>query len=110
MQAALSNYRQSPRKVRLLADLIRGRKASEALSQLSLLPKCASGPVSKLITSALANAKALVPAGELERLVIKDITVDGGQTLKRFRPRARGRANQILKRTSHIKVLLAVKK
>lgn len=110
MQAVLNNYRQSPRKVRLLADLVRGRKASEALMQLSLLPKRAAAPVSKLISSALSNAKASVSATELEHLVVKDITVDGGPTLKRFRPRARGRAAQILKRTSHVKVLLAVKK
>jgi large subunit ribosomal protein L22 len=109
MQASLHNYRQSPRKVRLLADLVRGRRASEALTQLTLLPKRAAAPVAKLINSALANAKSLVPAEQLERLVVKSIEVNGGTPLKRFRPRARGRAAQILKRTSHVTVSLAVK-
>jgi len=102
--AQLNNYRQAPRKVRLLADLVRGKSASTALGLLSVLPKPASEPVSKLIRSAVANADA-----KAEDLYISRIEVNGGVVLKRSMPRARGRAAQILKRTSHISLSLSKK-
>ncbi|HEY6021331.1 MAG TPA: 50S ribosomal protein L22 [Candidatus Paceibacterota bacterium] len=95
--AKLTNYRQAPRKVRLLADLVRGKSVDRALAQLAMLPKRASEPVSKLIQSAVANSG--MAANEL---YISEIQVNGGIVFKRHMPRARGRASQILKRTSHI--------
>jgi large subunit ribosomal protein L22 len=103
--ATLSNYRQAPRKVRLIADLVRGKSAEHALALLSMLPKRGSEPMIKLIKSAIANAKE-TPASEL---YISSIQVNGGIVFKRSMPRARGRAAQILKRTSHITLSLAKK-
>ncbi len=103
--ATLSNYRQAPRKVRLIADLVRGKSAEHALSLLSMLPKRGSEPMQKLIKSAVSNAKD-IPAAEL---YISKIEVNGGTVFKRSMPRARGRAFQILKRTSHITLSLARK-
>lgn len=100
--AKLTNYRQAPRKVRLIADLVRGKSAERALALLSVLPKRGSEPMAKLIKSAIANAKD-VPAAEL---YISKIEVNGGIVFKRSMPRARGRASQILKRTSHVTVSL----
>lgn len=103
--AKLSNYRQAPRKVRLVADLIRGKSAGEAIATLSTLPKRASLPMEKLVRSAIANA---AQAGESQpmTMVISRIEVNEGTVLKRFMPRARGRAAQILKRSSHINLTL----
>ncbi|MDE2071226.1 MAG: 50S ribosomal protein L22 [Patescibacteria group bacterium] len=103
--AQLKNYRQSPRKVRLVADLVRGKSAARALDILGALPKRASDPMATLIKSAVANA-AGVPASEL---YIERIEVNGGIVFKRMMPRARGRAAQILKRTSHVTIALAKK-
>ncbi len=102
--ASLTNYRQAPRKVRLLADLVRGKSADRALNLLANLPKRASDPMAKLIKSAVANAK--VPAAEL---YIAKIEVNGGLVFKRSMPRARGRASAIRKKTSHITLALAQK-
>jgi large subunit ribosomal protein L22 len=102
--AKLTNYRQAPRKVRLLADLVRGKSVDRALAQLTMLPKRASEPVIKLINSAVANSG--VAATEL---YISEIQVNGGVVFKRSMPRARGRASQILKRTSHITLALSKK-
>lgn len=102
MKAALSNYRQSPRKVRLVAGLVKGKSVPAALEQLRFLPRRASAPLAKLIKSAVANAG--VEAGGL---VIGELRVDKGPTLRRSRPRARGSAFRINKRTSH--VLLSLK-
>jgi large subunit ribosomal protein L22 len=99
--AKLSNYRQSPRKVRLIADLVRGKSAERALRTLATLPKRGAEPMAKLIRSAIANAKA--PASEL---YISGIQVNGGIVFKRFRPRARGRASAIRKKTSHVTLAL----
>jgi large subunit ribosomal protein L22 len=107
MKAVLKNYRQSPRKVRLLADLVRGKRVPQALQALSFMNKRASEPVTKLIQSAAANAKQ--KGEDVEKLFIKSIAVDKGIVLKRFMPRARGSAAQILKRTSHIVVELGSK-
>lgn len=103
--AKLTNYRQAPRKVRLIADLVRGKSAEHALALLSMLPKRGAEPMAKLIKSAIANAKDLSAAD----LYIASIQVNGGVVLKRSMPRARGRAAQILKRTSHVTLSLAQK-
>ena len=109
MKASLKNYRQSPRKVRLVADLVRGKKVSQALLELDFLPKRASEVMTKLIASATANAENNFKVKQ-EDLVIKEISVDQGVTLKRYRPRARGVAKRINKRTSNIDLSLAVEK
>ncbi len=103
--AKLSNYRQAPRKVRLLADLVRGKSATRALALLSVLPKRASEPMAKLIRSAVNNAKD----ASADDLVISKIAVNGGIVFKRSMPRARGRAFPIKKRTSHITLELTRK-
>jgi large subunit ribosomal protein L22 len=109
MKAVLKNYRQSPRKVRLVANLVRGKKAHESLSLLKFTPKRASETISKLIESAVANA---VHGGGKKKddLFVKSITVNQGFILKRLRPRARGQASRIRKRTAHIAVVLGEKK
>ncbi len=103
-KAKLSTYRQSPRKVRLVAGLVRGKKVADALTILSFTPKRSALPIQKLLASALANAKNLSLAEE--NLVIKEIKVDEGPILYRRRPRSRGMANPIRKRTSHVSVTL----
>ncbi len=95
--------RVTPMKARRVVDLIRGRSAREALAVLEFAPQTASAPVSKVLASAMANAEnnlALDP----DTLVVSRAFVDEGPTLKRFRPRAQGRAYRIRKRTSHITV------
>ncbi|MCA9352934.1 50S ribosomal protein L22 [Patescibacteria group bacterium] len=109
MKASLKNYRQSPRKVRLVADLIRGKNVHDALTELKFLPKRASEVMTKLIASAVANAENNFKVQQ-DDLVVKDVSVDQGITLKRYRPRARGVAKRINKRTSNINVSLEVKK
>lgn len=96
----------APRKVRLVVDLVRGLPVAEALQRLAFLQKDASLPVRKLIESAIANAEHNF---KLDRstLVVKSIAADGGATLKRWRPRAHGRAAPIRKRTTHITLVLA---
>lgn len=107
MKAVLKNYRQSPRKVRLIADLVRGKKAQEALTILKFVDKRASGPFAKVIASAVANAKD--QGKNVDKLFIKRVAVDKGTVLKRFMPRARGSASRINKRNSHISVELGEK-
>ncbi len=106
--ASLTNYRQSPRKVRLVADLVRGKTVERALAVLGVLPKRASEPMAKLIKSAAANAQSNGKAegASASDLVISRIEVNGGVVFKRSMPRARGRAAQILKRTSHVTLAL----
>jgi large subunit ribosomal protein L22 len=108
MKAILKNYRQSPRKVRLIADLVRGKKATEALTVLQFVDKRAAGPFSKLIKSAIANAKQ--QGAKEESLFIKAVAVNKAPTYKRFMPRARGSASRINKRNSHLSVELGEKK
>ena len=103
-QAKLTGYRQSPRKVRLVADFARGKKVEEVLVQLDFLGKRAGKGVKKLIASAVANAKEKGHSGE--GLVVKEIRVDDGPTMFRREYRAQGRSNVIRKRTSHIQVAL----
>ena len=107
MKAELHNYRQSPRKVRMVANLIKGKTANEALATLSYLPKRASGPIKILIESAVANAKnnnGIVSADSLE---VKNIEVGSGFTMKRMMPGSRGRGFTIRKKTSRVYVTLA---
>lgn len=106
--AELNNYRQSPRKVRLVADSVRGKKVSVALTTLSFVPKRAAEPVKKLIESAVANAKHNFKLNP-EDLYIKSIVVDPGFVMKRWMPKWRGTAHPIRKRTSHVKVVLATR-
>ena len=108
MKAILKNYRQSPRKVRLLADLVRGKSTADALTTLRFVDKRAAGPFTKVIESAVANAKQ--QGADLEKLFVKSVQVNKAATLKRFMPRARGSASRINKRNSHISVELGQKK
>jgi len=107
MKAILKNYRQSPRKVRLVADVVRGKKVTDALNALQFVEKRAAEPFAKVIQSALANATQA--GADTTKLVVKKVSVDKGTTLKRFMPRARGSASRINKRSSHITVELGVK-
>lgn len=104
-RAKLRYLRMSPRKVRLLVDLIRGLHVQDALAQLDMSAKHASRPVKKLLESAIANATHNDNA-DASTLVVKTATVDGGPILYRWMPRAFGRASKIKKRTSHITLIL----
>lgn len=106
MQARARAIRIAPRKVRLVVDTVRGKSVSQALSILAFTRKKAAHPVQKLLKSAVANAAENHGVNDVDILVIDSITVDEGPTLKRFTPRARGRATPIRKRTSHIHILL----
>ena len=108
MKAFLKNYRQSPRKVRLLADLVRGKKIADALTTLQFVDKRAAEPFAKVIKSAVANAESQGQA--TSNLIVKTVSVDKGPTYKRMMPRARGSAGRINKRNSHILVELGTKK
>ena len=112
-KATLKNVRVSPQKARLVANLIRGRDVEQALEVLAFTPKRTAPLVKKLIESAVANAeqKATLDGTtvDIDSLYVKTITVDMGPSLRRWRPRAMGRATKIIKPTSHIKVELAVR-
>lgn len=105
VKAKLSNYKQSPRKVRLVADLIRGKKVERAIQELSFVNKKATRAIKKLLQSAVANAKHNKGLNEKD-LVLKEIRVDNGPTMKRFRAGARGQAYGLKRRSSHIMVAL----
>ena len=107
--AKLRYARISPRKVRLVADLIRGREVDEALRMLKFAQKRSAPMIGKLIQSAVANASDVNPSLDVDQLFVKTICVDGGPVLRRFLPRAQGRATRVLKRTSHITVELGVR-
>jgi len=107
--ARLNHFRTSPRKVRLVADLIRGMKVTEAEAQLKYLTKRAADPVLKLLNSATANASHDFNL-EKDDLYVSDVQVNEGPALKRWRARAMGRADLITKRTSHIYLTLKPKK
>jgi large subunit ribosomal protein L22 len=107
--AKLSFARLSPRKTRLVVDMIRGKKIQDALNILRFSPQPSAKLISKLLSSAAANAEQK-GASDVDRLFVKTISVDGGAVLKRFVPRAMGRASKIRKPTSHISVVLAEKK
>lgn len=104
-QAQLKQLRMSPRKVRLLVDMVRGMKAVDAVVQLTYSKKSAAKPVKKLIESAMANAEHNHKI-EKSTLVVKRAFVNEGDALKRWMPRAMGRATPLRKRASHITVVL----
>ncbi len=101
--------RVSPRKARIVADLVRGKRVDQALAILGMTPRKASPILGKTIASAAANVRAQAEevAPQDDQLYVKEIRVDAGPTMKRIRPRAQGRAYRILKRTSHIEVTVA---
>ncbi|WP_370148621.1 50S ribosomal protein L22 [Streptacidiphilus sp. EB129] len=101
--------RVTPMKARRVVDLIRGMNATEAQAVLRFAPQAASVPVGKVLDSAIANAVHNYNHNNVESLYVAEAFVDEGPTLKRFRPRAQGRAYRIRKRTSHITVVLAAK-
>lgn len=105
MKAVAKYIRMSPRKVRLVADLVRDRNVQEALVMLRFLPKAAARPVEKVIRSAVANAEETYGLSS-EDLYVAKITADEGPTLKRGQPGPRGRFKPILKRSTHITVVL----
>jgi large subunit ribosomal protein L22 len=107
MKAFLKNYRQSPRKVRLVAGLVKGKNVADAIAELNFLAKRAGDPVKKLLMSAVANAKQ--QGVEAENLFIKELRVDKGIVMKRMMPAAMGTGHKINKRTSHLSILLAEK-
>jgi len=112
-KAVLRFARVSPQKARLVADLVRGRDVSEAIEVLGFTQKKSAPMIRKLVESAVANAevKARRDASDLDidELFIKTIHIDEGPVLRRFRPRAQGRATKILKKTSHITVELSLR-
>lgn len=105
VKAKLSHLHIAPRKVRLVVDLIRGLDTQEAIAKLTLTAKRAARPVNKLLKSAIANAEHNFSLDK-NNLFIKEIRADEGPRLKRWQPRAFGRAYQILKRSSHVSIIL----
>ena len=105
MKAFLKNYRQAPRKVRLVAQLIKGKNTAEAIAELDFLAKRAGLPIKKLLLSAVANAKSM--GIETGNLFIKELRVDKGITMKRMMPAAMGTGHRINKRTSHLNLVLS---
>ena len=108
-KAIARTVRIAPRKVRLVVDLIRGKQIAEAVAILRHTPKAASPVVEKVLKSAVANAEHNYEL-DINNLVVSEVFVDEGPTLKRFRPRAQGRASAINKRTSHITIVVSEKK
>lgn len=107
MKAFLKNYRQAPRKVRLVASLVKGKSVANAIIELDFLAKRAGFPIKKLLLSAVANAKNM--GVEEENLFVKELRVDKGIVMKRMMPAAMGTGHRINKRTSHLALLLAEK-
>ena len=104
-RAILQSHNQTPRKVRLVTDLVKGKKIPAALAILQFLPKRAAEPIAKLIKSAAASAKE---RGENpDEMTVQSITVEGAGMLKKYMPRAFGRASLIRRRKSRVKVTLA---
>ena len=106
IRAAAKYIRISPQKVRLIIDVIKGKQVEAALDLLKFMPQKAATIIEKVIRSAIANADQY-PDIDVDSLVVRNIIADKGPTLKRFRARARGRGTRILKRTTHITVILA---
>ena len=103
---AVARYvRVSPQKVRWMADAIKGKPVEKALATIKFMPQKAAGIVEKVLRSAVANADQM-PDVDIDDLVVSNLIVDCGPMLKRFRARARGRGTRILKRTSHVTVIL----
>ena len=108
VRAVAKHIRIAPRKMRLVVDLIRGKKVGEAIAILKHTPKAGSPVVEKVLKSAIANAENNFEL-DADNLYISKIFVDEGPTLKRFHPRAQGRAYSIMKRTSHVTVYVSEK-
>ena len=112
-KAVARHVRVTPMKARRVVDLIRGKAADEAVAVLTFAPQSASDPVKKVLQSAIANARVKADqaseAFDERNLVVSHAFVDEGPTMKRFRPRAQGRAARINKRTSHITVVVTPK-
>ena len=106
--AKLNNCPTSPRKLRLIADLIRGMDADKALAELKLNPKEASGRMEKLLLSALANWEAKNEGKRMDEanLYVSEVRVDGGRMLKRIQPAPQGRAHRIRKRSNHVTLVV----
>ena len=107
--ATLKNYRQAPRKVRLVADLIRGKQVDKASTILTFAGKRAGGPIDKLLRSAVASALLMDASVPREALHVSSIQVDQGFVYKCMRPRAFGRGAPIHKATSHVMITVAPK-
>ncbi len=105
VKAKLRHLRMGPRKVRIVADLVKGQSVQAAMDQLRYVSRAAARPLYKLIRSAVSNADQKGGI-DIDALIVKSIMVDQGPTLKRWLPRARGRADRIFKRTSHVTVVL----
>ena len=106
VRAVVKYVRISPRKVRKLVDAVKGKPVETALDTLKFMPMKAAGLVEKVVRSAVANADQN-PDIDVDTLIVRNIVADQGPTLKRFKARARGRGTRILKRTSHITVVLS---
>lgn len=110
VKARLRYLQASPQKVRLVADMIRGKDVQEASNLLQMSSKSAAKHVNKLLKSAVANAENRDDQVDVDRMFVKEIFVDGGPTLKRLRPQPMGRAFRILKRQSHVTIKLDTRK
>lgn len=107
-QAHLNHARIAPRKVGVVADLVRGKNVAQALSILKFTKRKAAVPLAKLIKSAIANATDLSKGQvDIDKLYVKHVSVDQGPTQRRYMPRAMGRATRVNKKSSHIHVVLA---
>jgi large subunit ribosomal protein L22 len=107
--AKLNNYPTSPRKMRLLVDLIRGMQVDKALAVLEFNPKHSSVPLAKLVKSAVYNWKAKNEGEDESGLVVKTIMVDGARVIKRMRPAPQGRGYRVRKRSNHVTVIVDAK-
>lgn len=107
--AKLRNYPTSPRKMRLLADLIRGKKVDKVLAILEHNTKHPAVPLRKLVLSAINNWKQKNEGGDVHELFIKTVMVDGGRTLKRMRPAPQGRGYRVRKRSNHVTLVVDAK-
>jgi len=107
--AKLRNYPTSPRKMRLLADLIRGKKVEKVLAELEHSAKHPAVPLRKLVLSAINNWKQKNEGGDEGELIVKTIFVDGARTLKRMRPAPQGRGYRVRKRSNHVTLIVDVK-
>lgn len=107
--AKLRNHPTSPRKMRLLVDLIRGLRVDKALAELEHNPKDSAVPLRKLVLSAIDNWKQKNEGGDESQLIVKTIMVDGGRTLKRMRPAPQGRGYRVRKRSNHVTVIVDTK-
>jgi large subunit ribosomal protein L22 len=105
-KASVTDVRMSPRKMRIIANLVRGKRVDQAMAMLTHTPKRAGKIIKKLLISAVANAEHK-GYSDVDALVVAKCSIDNGPILKRWMPRAMGRANRIQRRTSHISIVVA---